>query len=175
MNRPLLVVFLIIGLLGPGVAQAQSRSLPLREGDRILVKLWMDTVFADSARVQDRGIVILPRVGPVSILNVPATHLADSVRNAYALVFRALTVEVTPLRKVTIVGEVRRPAIYYLEPQTTMREAIAMAGGVTEIGKFKRLTLIRDSAQIRIKDWQQKGDDESFIRSGDIVIAEREP
>ena len=156
-------------------ARAQIRDRPLREGDRVLVKLFMDTVFSDSVRLDDRGLVILPRVGPVSIEGLPAKLVADSVRNAYARVFRTLTVEATPLRRVVILGEVRRPQVYYLDPLTTVREAIAQAGGVTEIGKTNRITIVRDQERLRIRDWQLQGGDDASIRSGDIVIAEREP
>jgi protein involved in polysaccharide export with SLBB domain len=166
---------LLLSLTAAVSAQTPARDLPLKEGDRVMVKLWMDTVFADTARVQQRGIVVLPRVGPVSIHDVPASLVADSIRSAYTFVFRALTVEVSPLRKVTIIGDVERPHVYYFDPLTLVRDAIAMAGGVTEIGRTNRAMIVRDSEPIRMKHWRLRADNDAYIRSGDVVIVEREP
>jgi protein involved in polysaccharide export with SLBB domain len=154
---------------------AQSQDLPLREGDRVLVKLWTDTVFADSARVHRNSRVVLPRVGVVSLANVPAGQVSDSVRAAYERLYRSLTVEVTPLRKVTVIGEVQRPDVYYLEPNSLLRDAVGVAGGITEIGRANRIRLVRDSSSRLIRGWQILLGDAGTVHSGDVLVAEREP
>lgn len=163
-----------IAAVAPPLVSAQVADRPLRVGDRILVKLWLDSVFADTARIQEQGRVILPRLGPLLVAGLPAGQIADSIRRAYATVLRVQTVEVTPLRRVTVMGEVRRPSVYFLEAQTTARDAIAMAGGITEIGKLGKITIVRDSTQTTVKDWQRRAGEDALIRSGEVIIVDRE-
>jgi protein involved in polysaccharide export with SLBB domain len=148
---------------------------PLRPGDRILVKIWLDTTFADTVRIDETGAAMLPRLGPMHITDLSSSRVADSVRRAYTSVTRTPAIEVTPLRRVTMLGEVKRPATYFMETNTTLREAVALAGGVTDIGALSRVIVLRDSQRIVVKDWERRADPPAVIRSGDVVWVDREP
>lgn len=173
--RRLLVLFgFSLVLFVPRQSAAQVRELPLRDGDRLLVKIWIDSLFGDTARVQHGGTVMLPRFGTLSIANLAPSQIPDSVRRAYGERIREATIEVTPLRKVTILGEVRRPAVYYLDPLFSVRDAIAMAGGINDIGVSGRVTIVRDSGTTRMKGWQERQGEDAALRSGDIILVDRE-
>jgi protein involved in polysaccharide export with SLBB domain len=172
MRRPVLVVLCLL-LGSTSLLPAQGGDRPLLDGDRVLIKLWMDSLFADSARVQ-QGAIMLPRLGPMSITGIPAERLADSVRRAYSAVFRPVTAEITALRRVTVLGEVRFPRVYYFEPGTRVREAIATAGGIPESGKSGHITVLRDSVRTRLRDWQLRTDDVTIVQSGDVLVVDRE-
>lgn len=148
---------------------------PLLFGDRVVVKIWLDTTFADTVRVDQTGSLTLPRVGPLSVANLPASQVADSVRSAYARVTRTLAIEVTPLRRVTVGGEVRDPGVYYLETHATVREAVSHAGGITDIGSTGSLRLMRGGATQEVMGWEARSDDEMIVRSSDVVWLNREP
>src|SRR5207344_1781553 len=94
---------------------------------------------------------------------------------AYTRVTRTPSIEVTPLRRVTVIGEVKKPATYFVETMATLREAVALAGGLTEIGSLGRVTVIRDSARLAFDKWEQRRDSEVIMRSGDVVWVDREP
>jgi protein involved in polysaccharide export with SLBB domain len=148
---------------------------PLRPGDRLLVKVWVDTVFADSARIDQSGNVILPRFGSISLVGVSADAVADSVRRAYNHLIRSTAIEVTPLRRITVVGEVKKPGTYYLETLATLRDAMAMAGGVTDIGSTGHIVVIRDSTRIAFDRWEGRNDPAMVVQSGDVLYVDREP
>jgi polysaccharide export outer membrane protein len=148
---------------------------PLRPGDRILVKIWLDTTFADTVRIDETGAAMLPRLGPMRITDLLSGLVADSIRRAYTRVTRTPAIEVTPLRRITVLGEVKRPATYFMETSTTLREAVALAGGVTDIGTLSRITVIRDSVRLVVPKWEQREDSPTVIRSGDVVWVDREP
>jgi hypothetical protein len=57
----------------------------------------------------------------------------------------------------------------------TVREAVALAGGVTDIGLQGHVTVIRDSARLVFDKWEQRRDKDVIIRSGDVVWVDREP
>jgi polysaccharide export outer membrane protein len=163
----------MVCLASPGFAQVRDE--PLRDGDRVLVKIWTETQpFFDTARVQPEGKVILPRIGTVTIAGLPAAAMQDSVRRVYSAIIRDAPVEVTALRKVTVFGEVRRPGVYYLETHANIRDAIALAGGVGDFGVSSRINLIRNGERTRLSDWQNRNDDLVAVRSGDVVVVDRE-
>ena len=62
-----------------------------------------------------------------------------------------------------------------METRSSLREAVALAGGITDIGALKQLIVLRDSARIAILDWQRRTDDPTIIHSGDVVWVDREP
>ena len=148
---------------------------PLRPGDRLLVKIWLDTAIADTVRIDEAGAAMLPRLGPMRITDLLSSLVADSVRRAYTRVTRTPSIEVTPLRRITVLGEVKRPATYYMETISTVRDAVALAGGVTEIGTLSRISVIRDSSRLVVEKWEQRSDAPVVVRSGDVVWVEREP
>lgn len=158
----------------PALGQDPSTA-PLRPGDRIVLKIWLDTTFADTVRIDERGAATLPRIGPVSFANVAAPLVADSVRSAYSTLTRTPAVEVTPLRRVTVGGEVAEPGVYYLETRATLREAVAAAGGITDIGSTGRVLLMRNAAEISVDRWERRSDPEVVVQSSDVVWVRREP
>ncbi len=147
----------------------------MRAGDRLLLKGWLDTVFTDTVRIDDGGSVILPRLGLLHIAGMAPAAIADSVRHTYSRVISVPSIEVTPLRRVTVLGEVRKPATYFMETRSTIREAVALAGGITDIGTLDHVTMIRDSTRTVYKHWEERADAEVIIRSGDVVWVDREP
>ena len=175
MRGSLLAFAVLMALTSAAHPQVSDPSnAPLRPGDRLLVKIWLDTAFADTVRIDETGAAMLPRLGPMRITDLMSNAIADSVRSAYTRVTRTPSIEVTPLRRVTVIGEVRRPATYFMETLATLREAVALAGGVTEIGSLARVTVVRDSRRIVVDKWEERRDDPTIVRSGDVVWVDRE-
>jgi len=172
------LITLAVTLAASSVAKPQASdpsNAPLKPGDRLLVKIWLDTTFADTVRIDETGAAMLPRLGPMHITDLASGGIADSVRRAYTRVTRTPSIEVTPLRRVTVLGEVKLPATYFMETSTTLREAIALAGGVTDIGALKHLIILRDSSRIPVENWQRRADEITIVRSGDVLWVDREP
>ena len=164
--------------VAPARAQAADSgpaALPLQPGDRVLVRIFADTSLSDTLHVDDDGSVMLPRLGPLSIAGVPAPAIGDSIRKAYSALLRPVSIEVTPLRRVSVVGEVRKPDVLFLETHGTVRDAISLAGGIDDIGQTDPVLLMRNGVEVRIDHWRRRGDDAVIVRSGDVVIVEREP
>jgi protein involved in polysaccharide export with SLBB domain len=169
---------LLVSTAVSSAAHPQSSNpanLPLRAGDRLLIKVWIDTTFADTVRIDESGAAVLPRLGPLVVAGLPSFEIADSVRRSYGRVIRTPAIEVTPLRHVTVLGEVKRPATYYVETHATMRDIVALAGGVTDIGALGHLNVIRGSERVVLSRWEERGDETVIARSGDVVIVDREP
>ena len=125
--------------------------------------------------VDDNGIIWVPRVGAVRVGNVPADSVAPLVRRALSSVYRLEDAAVVPLRRLTVLGEVRKAGVYFLPVAALLRDAIAEAQGVGETGNPDRLTLVRDGAQVAIPRWMTSADGAQPVASGDLLIIAREP
>jgi protein involved in polysaccharide export with SLBB domain len=167
-----------VALSTSATLRAQSGANPhaasLQPGDKLLLKIWLDSSYVDSVRIDQSSHVVLPRVGLVSLANVPAESIADSVRSAYTSILRTKSIEVTPLRRVGIVGDVRKPDVYYIDLTTNLRDAIALAGGVAEIGRPDNVSIIRDGHQTQVKDWENSASPWAPLLSGDEILVGRQ-
>lgn len=167
----LLVVLVTVGAAG---LEAQASGSPLRPGDRVFVRAGSDTVWADSLPVDADGRIYLPRIGALDLRAVPASATPGVVRTALANLYRAADATVVPLRRVTVAGEARKPGVYFLPPEATLRDAVAIAQGANDIGNANRLTLLRDGNQSVIHHWIDTAEGSRSIASGDVLIISRE-
>jgi len=79
-----------------------------------------------------------------------------------------------PLLRVTVSGDVRTPNVYRLPPETSLSQAIAVAGGQTERARRDRALLIRDGRETQIDLRGVAPMAQAPIRSGDQIAVERE-
>ncbi len=81
---------------------------------------------------------------------------------------------IQPLVKIVVGGEVRTPNIYSVPPETTIAQAIAIAGGPTERGVLREVKVIRDRQEIKM-DISRPDSDAGVlqIRSGDQILIGR--
>jgi protein involved in polysaccharide export with SLBB domain len=81
---------------------------------------------------------------------------------------------IQPLLRVSVGGEVRQPSLYTLPPETSIAEAVALAGGATERGRMDRVRLFRDGAEFRVDLTEPQGGlAQAPIRSGDQIFVQR--
>ena len=146
----------------------------MRAGDRVLVWVPADSLRRDTLVVEENGFIALPRVGRIEASRIPSGALADSIRARYRRVLRTDDVLVVPLRRVSVLGEVRKPGIYFLGLTASLRDAVALAEGVTDIGNPCCMTVIRDSSSKRVRDWQTRPNNELEVASGDAIVVDRE-
>ena len=121
------------------------------------------------------GIIWVPRFGAVRVGNIPADSVAPVVRRALIGVYRVEDASVVALRRLTVLGEVRKAGVYFLPVAARLRDAIAEAQGVGEIGNPDRLTLVRDGTETPMRRWMTSTDGAQVVASGDVLIIAREP
>ncbi len=88
-------------------------------------------------RVDGRGEIVMPLVGPVAVSGLTLDEVERVVAERYGesyLRSPQVSAQVTEFRsqQFTVVGAVQNPRVYSVSRQTTLVEALAMAGGVTE-------------------------------------------
>lgn len=79
-----------------------------------------------------------------------------------------------PLLRVSVEGEVRQPSVYSLRPETSIAQAISLAGGPTERGRSERVRVIRAGSEVAIDLRRaESGATALTVRSGDRIIVDR--
>lgn len=173
------VALALTGCASRGVARGRlidpevSGGSTVQPGDRIALKVFQERELNDTITVQQSGAAILPLLGSVPVQGRRAAVLQDSLRGAYARFLRNPAVEITILRRIGVQGEVRRPDLYLIDETMTLRDVIAKAGGVSDSGDPKKISVVRDGRRIRFSNAGGNLFLAEQLRSGDQVFVGR--
>jgi polysaccharide export outer membrane protein len=125
-----------------------GEGLPLEPGDAIRLRFSREGGFDGTYRVDEVSVVVLPILGERVVRGLPPLELKGQIRREYEEQLRNQAVEVTPLRRVRILGEIRNPGLFDVDPTMTLDDAIAMAGGATALGDLGDVRLIRGGGEV---------------------------
>ncbi len=97
--------------------------------------------------VDKNGEIDLSVVGKVKVLGLTTFQARDLIKEKAAIVYTNPNVQVRFANfKVTILGEVNRPASYVIpNEKVSVLDALGLAGDLTIFGKRENVTLIRDN------------------------------
>lgn len=145
-------------------------SLELIPGDAVRVQVWRESDLSGTFTVDDRGVVTLPLLGERAVRGLEPQELRYVLLSAYTQYLQNPSIEVTILRRINILGEVRTPGLYPVDATVSLADALAMAGGITPTADPNKIRLVRHNEVIA------KGVDQtavlgaSDIRSGDQIV-----
>jgi len=157
---------------GSSVAERAVHSAA-QSGDRIFVKVYREPELSDSVMVTAEGTIVLARIGTVNATNLPIAALSDTLRARYARFLRNPAVGLNVLRRIVVNGEVAKPDVYFVDVATTVKDVIALAGGITQIGDDAKVEIVRHGERIPIRDWQHDATLASDLTSGDQIVVGR--
>jgi len=114
----------------------QEKEYRLGAGDIIEISVFDNNELSTIASIPENGIVILPLIGEVNLLNTSiqeATEIISTKLKEY-IRFPIVTLKVKEYKSqwVNVMGEVRNPGRYYLKGTTYLLDIIAEAGGFTD-------------------------------------------
>lgn len=144
-------------------------------GDQLVIKVWPQQAFGPpiTVSVDPRGSIVVPQVGLVSVRDIPIFEIRDTLKLRLAKFIREPEVDVSVLRRVTVNGAVLRPDIYFMDVSATLRDAVARAGGISEVGNRNKVSIIRNGVLTRVGNWETDVSEGSVLRSGDQVLVGR--
>ena len=156
----------------PGSVQGFSTSA-LRPGDGLRVRVWREPDLSGEFTVDESGVVTLPKLGPIRVGDESVAALKARLVSSYAQ-YITQPVEITPLLRIRVLGAVRTPGLYKVEPGMTLNDAIALAGGTTESGRTNKVNLIRNGRSVDAVLSPNAVLAESPLQSGDqLFVPER--
>ena len=164
-------------------ALAEANEYLVSVGDMLNIRVLGHEDMSTKVRVRSDGRVAIPIIGEIGAAGKRPSALRSEIeaRLKDFLVMPSVTVNIDeslPL-KITLLGEVAHPGVFPVEPSTSLAEALALGGGVTEFASRDRIFVVRTIPQpTRIRfTWdavtRDLGRAASFpMRGGDVIVVE---
>ncbi len=185
MRHVLYGVALVLGLVLPSISHGQAASTMNGTDTSSLEEYRIgaeDTLQISTIPVRPDGMISLPLLNDVKAAGLTPSELRQVLATKLAeyMPTPEVSVILTDVRsfKVSVIGEVRRPARYELKSWTTILDVLALAGGFTEFAARGRIVVLRPNGKAiksilfnYNKVVTAGGEQENFyLRPGDIVL-----
>jgi polysaccharide export outer membrane protein len=117
--------------------------------DLIEVFVWKEPELTTTVTVRPDGRVSLPLAGEIDATGKTAVELQQDITAKLGKfivqpVVNVMVKQVNSL-KISVLGEVRRPDVYKIKNRVTVLDAIAMAGGFTDLARPNRVVVLRNT------------------------------
>jgi polysaccharide biosynthesis/export protein len=123
----------------------------LRPGDLLKIAVFRDKELTGEYPIDARGYVQIPGLGVIKAAGLDPADVTDRLR--LALIERGFArpeISVIPLIRVSVLGEVRSPNVYPVDPGTNLLKLLTVAGGPTDRAKMKDTRVIRDGRAFKV-------------------------
>lgn len=178
-----LTVLASIALSVPAVAQEsrapEQQQAVLTPGDSVRIVVWRKPEFSGDFVVAPDGSITHPLYRTVRVAGVPFATAETNVRQFLARFEENPQFVMEPLVRVAVSGEVGRPQVFAVRPETSIGEAVARAGGPTEDGNWRRIRVLRLEPSGRQQELYVDLSDPTAgsstlpVRSGDQIVIDR--
>ncbi len=167
--------FLLFALGAPPLtAQGDDRpEVLLLPGDLLSVQIVGEKDLTGQFLVDDRGLVVLPLIGVKSVTWAPWPQVRDSLHAAYARELRIPSIQITPLRRVTVLGHVNLAGMHMVDPHVSLAGAIGMAQGASPDGDLRRIRVVRAGVTLIDGPALEASVARLGVRSGDEIFVGR--
>jgi len=117
----------------------------LRPGDILDIVVYREKELSNKYLIDSRGYVQIPGLGVVQAAGLDPTQvkaaLEESLRQRG---FERPELSVQPLVRVSVLGQVRTPGLYPVDPGTSLLQLITIAGGPIENADLRKTRVVRD-------------------------------
>jgi polysaccharide export outer membrane protein len=165
LNRRLIVLLASLSLLTTVFAEEQMYRFGA--GDEIEILVHQEDDLSMRVRLSESGVFTYPYLGTITAKGKTAAELEAELTDGLLqdiLVRPSVHVAIVGYRNFYIGGEVKRPGAYPYQPGITIKQAIAVAGGLTEWASSSKFEILKEG------DVQTSpASDKTLIRPGDTV------
>ena len=144
--------------------------ISLRDQFIVILSGSKDAIF--NLNVKLDGTILFPELGAISVVGLSLQEVKDKLSQLIEQSYIGVNIDVSmqnlSAKKITIVGAVKTPGTYLINPFSTITSALAYSGGVSEIGSLRDIKLIRNNKVVLsfdLYDLLIKGD-----RSKDLTL-----
>jgi polysaccharide export outer membrane protein len=146
----------------------------LRPGDLVRLSIWREPDLSGEFQVHETGEIVFPKIGPLHVTSLSPDSLQRTLLSAYSVYLRNPSIDITLLRRVQVLGAVRTPGLYSVDPTMTLGDVVAKAGGATPQGNTKKFELRRGGQRVTATFTAETRVADTPLLSGDqIYIPER--
>lgn len=148
-------------------------------GDKFSVILTGSKKASFDLSVKLDGTILFPELGSISVVGETfgtlKTKLNNIIEQSYVGANIDISIKELGAKKISIVGAVKTPGSYLVNPFSTITGALAYSGGISEIGSLREILLIRANGQklyFDLYDLLIYGDrsNDFAIEAGDTIL-----
>jgi protein involved in polysaccharide export with SLBB domain len=149
-------------------------------GDRVLLTVVSDVARTDTLVVREGRVLDLPYKSVLPLSGVLRSELKGRVTSEILKYVKAVEVDVTPLTRIAVLGEVTRPGYFAVRSDIPITDAIMLAGGPTGSADIERSMVkrgnheFRSAAETRRAVSQGMTLDQLGLAAGDELIVGRQ-
>lgn len=149
--------------------------------DILAISVWKNEPMSRVLPVRPDGMISLPLLDDVMAAGLTPTELRNLLaqRLAEYVPSPAVTVIVNDVKsfKVSVIGEVVRPARYELKSRTSVLDVLALAGGFTQFASRSKIVVLRPEGDKRVRipfNYNQAAsgstEEDLYLKPNDIVL-----
>ncbi len=151
--------------------------ISLRDQFKVILSGSKDVTF--NLNVKLDGTILFPELGAISVVGLSLQEVKDKlsllIEKSYIGVNIDISLQNLSAKKITIVGAVKTPGTYLVNPFSTITGALAYSGGISEIGSLRDIKLIRNNKEFfsfDLYDLLIRGDrsKDISIEAGDTIL-----
>jgi len=109
--------------------------------------------------IQDNGNIQLPYIGIINTVGRDFAAIRNQIVKEYSKIYRNPEINIQPLFRIDVLGEVGKPGVYYATGFETFIDILAKAGGETNDADIDGIFILRKESKMKI-------DLESIFESG---------
>jgi polysaccharide export outer membrane protein len=149
----------------------------LAPGDLVRVVVWGREEYSGQFQVDEEGQLHYPIIGTIQTQGLTVRELRDTLRTGLERLFTNPFVTVTPLFRVAVLGHVRTPGLYTVDPTLSVLDVVALAGGPASAANMDKLTVYRGGAATVMSQEDAVMHGQTLqnmgVRSGDEIVVPR--
>jgi polysaccharide export outer membrane protein len=167
----LLAAPLLAAVCGWAPGLAQSAGTTIHPGDQLSVQVYGDTTLTQNVTVLNDGTIAYPLIGQVPVAGKTPAQAAETLKAHLLQYVRhpVVTVAITQLAQpnVMVLGDVKNPGKYQLPSDAKLSDAIAAAGGLSDInGEYPNARISDRAGHVTNVSLQK------LLRTGDTQVDE---
>ena len=151
--------------------------ISLRDQITVILSGSKEAIF--NLNVKLNGTILFPELGAIAVAGKTFGEVKETlsglIEQSYIGVQIDVSIKNLSAKKITIVGAVKAPGTYLVNPFSTISSALAYSGGISEIGTLRSIRLIRSNGNTFNFDLYKlliNGDrsDDITIEAGDVIV-----
>jgi len=154
----------------PGIAAPADAPLTLRPGDAVRLAVKDEPSLAGEFPITQTGDALLPEIGLVRVAGRAFDDVEREVRAAYSHKLIGEEIVLVPVARIAVLGEVRKPGLFPVDPSLTLGDVLASAGGLTPEGNPHNIALVRAGHASRLRLEAEEPGLLGHLRSGDQIV-----
>ena len=165
----------------PAVVSQAGPQYRLGPEDQIRISVWENQQLTLDLIVRPDGKISMPLIQDIVAEGLTAVELGEQIRQKLLTFIKEPQVSVIVLQvnapKFFVIGNVVRPGTYPLRSETSVLQALSLAGGFTQFASTRNIKLIRNNAgkqetrKINYNNMIEEGGDGNYLlKSGDTIV-----